>query len=64
MYSLSIQFENDVKDSCSENFVIFAEKCRGGVYWNKLHYVESQFLLKKVLCQIWFFRNSWNIQRD
>ena len=27
MCSLTMQFENGVKDSCSENFVIFAEKC-------------------------------------
>ena len=27
MCSLTIKFENGVKDSCSENFVIFAKKC-------------------------------------
>ena len=27
MYSLTIYLEDGVKDSCSGNFVIFAEKC-------------------------------------
>ena len=34
------------------------------IYWKKLHYVESRFLLNKALHQIWFLRNLRNIQRD
>ena len=64
MCLLTINFEKDVKNSCSENFVIFAENIRGRVYWKKFRYVDSQFLSKKVLCQLWFLRNSQNIQRD
>ena len=58
----SLELEDGVKDNCSENFVIFAEKylwesllkevtlCRVALFWNK------------VLCQIWFLRNLRNIQ--
>ena len=48
-------FYNPFKDSCSENFVIFIEKCPWEFtqknVWRKLHYVESQFLSNKTLHQ-------------
>ena len=34
------------------------------VYWKKLHYVESRFLLNKVLHQVRFLRNSRKIHRN
>ena len=41
------KFEDVVKENCSENFVIFAEKCPWESLLNKLHYIECRFFLMK-----------------
>ena len=54
IHSSTIWLEGGVKDSCSENFVILAEK----YLW------EFFFLNEALRRQIWFLRNLRNIQCD
>ena len=65
--------KDGVKDSCSENFVMFAGKCLWEIYWKKLHYVESQFLLVEALqliskkftkCSSWLTEQIWVAKCD
>ena len=50
--------KDGVKDRCSGNFVIFAEKYLWESLLKEDRLVEFQFILNEVLCQIWFFKNS------
>ena len=63
--NLTMQLEDGVKDSCSVNFVIFAEKCLWESSVKEVTlFAESQFRLSEAFHQIWFLRNLRNLQRD
>ena len=53
-----------VKDNCSENFVIFAEKCQWESLVKEGTTCRVSMVLNDALCQIWLLKNLRNIQRD
>ena len=56
--------ETGVKDSCSENFVTFAEKWPWDSLLKEGKLCRVSIFLNQVLREIWFLRNLRNIQGD
>ena len=57
-FSLTITFKYGLKDSCSENFVTYAEKCPWESLLKEATLCRFSGFLNKVLYKMWFLRHS------